>query len=148
MAKRRSLKNPLSDSSPKRKSSKSSRNGDGRSSPAMSPSPSPTPLSGSASPKRRNSFKLFKARPKTPEAVDCSSSPPLNHRAMHNSSPLTISHNSPPHTPTNSPPRSPMLTRSQGQPKLVKSNSQLNITRTANSISSNGDDHDESNDSN
>ena len=150
MAKRRSLKNPMSDSSPTRKNSKSSRNGDGRSSPAPSPSPSPTPVPGSASPKRRHSFKqFFKPRPKSPDAVD-SSSPPANHRATHNSSPLTISHhNSPPNTPTSSPPRSPVLPRPHE--RLVKSNSHLNITHTAtsvSSVSSNGDDYGESSDSN
>ena len=150
MAKRRSLRNPMADASPKRKDSKSSRNGDGRASPAPSPSPSPTHVPGSTSPKRRHSFKIFKAKSKTQDTVDAAHSPPLNHRALHNSSPLTnaFSCSSPPHTPTNSPPRSPVLSRSQGQGRLVKSNSQLNVTRMATSVSSNGDDYDESNDSN
>ena len=149
MAKRRSLKNPMSDSSPTRKHSKSSRNGDGRSSPAPSPSPSPTPVPGSTSPKRRHSFKqFFKPRPKSPDTVD-GSSPPPTHHATHNSSPLTISHNSPPSTPTSSPPRSPVLPRPYGgQERLVKSNSHLNIKHTATSVSSNGDDYGESSDSN
>lgn len=147
MAKRRSLKNPMSES-PKRRDSKSSRNGDGRSSPALSPSPSPTHIPGSTSPKRRHSFKqFFKPRPKSPDAVD-SSSPPANHRAMHNSSPLTITHHSPPSTPTNSPPRSPIIPRAHGQERMVKSNSHLNIKHTASSVSSNGDDYEDSTDSN
>ena len=148
MARRRSLRNPMAQLSPKRKSSKSSRNGDGRASPVTSPIQSPTPTSGSASPKRRHSFKIFGARAKTPDVVDSSSSPPLNHRIIHNSSPLTISSNSPPATPTSSPPRSPVLNRSHGQGKLVKSNSHLNISRTASSVSSNGDNCDEPDDNN
>ena len=142
MARRRSLRNPMAQLSPKRRSSKG-RNGDGRASPVTSPVQSPTPTPGSASPKRRHSFKIFGARAKTPDAIDSSSSPPLNHRVIHNSSPLTISSNSPPVTPTNSPPRSPVLNRSQGQGKLVKSNSHLNISHTATSVSSNSDNYDE-----
>ena len=142
MAKRRSLRNPMANSLLKRRESKNSRNGDGRGSPAHSPSPSPTHAPGSASPKRRHSFKLFKPKSKTQDTVDCSSSPPVNHRVMHNSSPLTgsFSWNSPPNTPTSSPPRSPVMPRSLGQGKIVKSNSQLlNEIHTATGVSNNVD---------